>query len=225
MPYQRSYRKKRPARSGPFVRFQKKDSTAIKALKMAYNVRQLINVEFKESNTQVDENVGTGWSLQLLNGLQKGTDNTNRVGDSIKVKSIEVKSGAYLTSSFSGLYQRVRRIIFIDLQPNAGTPSQSALLENALSDWTYAFKNLDNKKRFVILKDDVVTMSPNTNAAISFPDYYYKMNMHTAYDSSNVGDVTDISTNAIYIAFMSNSASGAQDPSVLSNQRIRYIDN
>ena len=192
---------------------------------MAYNVRQLINVEFKESNTQVDENVGSNWSLQLLNGLQKGTNNTNRVGDSIKVKSIEVKSGTYLTSSFTGLYMRVRRIIFIDLQPNAGVPTQASLLENVLSDWTYAFKNLDNKKRFVILKDDVVTMSPNTNAAIQFPDYYYKMNMHTAYDSSNSGDITDISTNAIYIAYMSNSSSGTQDPSVISNQRIRYIDN
>lgn len=207
-----------------FYKYRSKEPVAKRALKMAYNLKQLINVEFKETNTQIDTTVGDSMHAELLNGLSKGTNNNQRMGDSIRIKSIEVNSYAYKNSNFTGIYQRVRRVILLDLQSNAAAPTQNQIFDQAANEPTLEFRNLDFKKRFVILKDDVVQITQNDPVA-AFPKYYYQMNMHTSYDASDNGDVTDISSNAVYVIFISTEGTAADEPSVVSNHRVRYIDN
>lgn len=218
------YKKRRPVRSGPFVRFQKKDSTAMKALKVAYNVRQLVNVEFKEINKTLNTTIGTTANLQLLNGCVKGSDQNDRVGQSIRIKSIENRSYATYNASSGPNAQSVRRVVVLDLQPNQAAPSGgfSTIFEAISTEPMIDLRNLNYKQRFVILKDDIVHLSANEPRK-SFPDYYHKMNMHTTFVGTDTGTISDIATGAIYAVFIADH--NTNPPALASYSRIRFIDN
>ncbi len=180
-------------------------------------LKGLVNTEFKQSDATVTGVVSSTAGFVLLNGMVKGDDFDTRDGRQIRVKSVQL-SIRYVMSS-SATFSQMRCIIFIDKQPNEITPVVLDLLDSAAMQ---AFRNLDQRKRFVILYNNVVSMSINGMRG-GMIDYYKRLDMKTVFDDSDAGDITDISTNAIWLMLISTEATNTV--TISRSTRIRYIDN
>lgn len=181
-------------------------------------LKNLINVEFKSNEVTLADVAATNTGIiQLLNGLQKGDNINSREGRVVRWKSVQCLMKITMDSGVSASIFRC--LIVIDKQPNQTTLTMSQLLG---ASTVTSLKNLDNRKRFVILKDELITLSSDKPEAMI--NYYRKIDMKTIYDASDSGNIADISTNAIYCVFLSDQTA-ALEPLVDATFRLRFIDN
>lgn len=165
----------------------------------------------------------------LLNGVTQGTDYTERIGRKTIMKSIFLRFSLVpnvANSAPTGDFARI--IIFYDCQTNGAAPIAGDVLKSG-TDYLSPL-NLNNRDRFKILMDKLVSMNPNvyTAGAVTAGDpvnktwkLYKKITMDTVFAGTN-NTVASISTGSIYLMYMS---AGATSYSTLSyNSRIRFID-
>lgn len=181
------------------------------------NLKNFINVEFKYKDTELSVNPSASGAFYLLNGLQTGDNVINRDGRLVRIKSCQAKYK--LTMNASATNTTVRFLWFIDKQANQSTPTGSDLFINVN---TQGLKNLNNRKRFVFLKDQTISLSSNSLTEKRF-NYYRKLDMKTVYDAGDAGTIADITTNALYLYVISDEA--VNTPSLELYNRIRFIDN
>lgn len=178
----------------------------------------LINTEFKTADTAGTSTLTTVPIIALLNGLGIGDDFNNRDGRQVRWKSVEIKI-QFLLSTAGPIEDMVRIMVVIDKQPNETLMVIADLLDTTT---VQSMKNLNQRKRFVILLDTVIELSlaQRTNA---FWKYYKKIDMKTIYDSSDTGGITDIETNAFYLVLFCTEAVNG----IVSERttRMRFIDN
>lgn len=180
-------------------------------------LRSMMNVEFKYKDVTASPTVSNTGTLVLLNGMSKGDTVSTREARSILCKSSEFKTNAYMNASATNTSLRV--ILFIDKQPSGTAPTIANLLQ---SNTITSFRHLDFRKRFVILIDRSYSLSVNGKNDVHI-EWYKKLRMHTIYDDSDAGDITDISSNALYLVLISNEPTNT--PTVVYNHRLRFIDN
>lgn len=227
-PYKGGALKKEPNRSAAnsINRWLQTGSTAVQIAKTAAQVAKivgLVNTEFKVLDELHNIQPGTTPVLTApLNRCQQGSDNVNRVGDSCRFKSIEIK-GRYLAAS-AARGAHVRFIVFIDKDANGAVPAFTDVLHNSGSgNYSYTPRNLDNRKRFIILKDmNLYVGALGSDRDIVPFEFYKKLDMHTIYDG-NIGDVTDLSTNAIYVMYTTDLT--VAPPYLTYTSRLRFLDN
>lgn len=165
----------------------------------------------------------------LLNGVGQGSDYTQRIGRRTIMKSIFVRFTLYpnvANSAPIGDFARV--IVLYDCQSNAAAPVAADVLSVA-ADYLSPL-NLNNRDRFKILHDKIISMNPNvyTAGALTAGDpinkswkFFKKINMETIFGGTNA-TVGSIQTGSIYLMYMS---AGATSYSTLAyNARIRFID-
>ncbi len=177
----------------------------------------LINTEFKQKDLTATQTINNVAKITLLNGLAKGDDFDDKDGRVVRIKSIQV-SLIYEMSTVASFTQ-MRIMVVLDKQPNETTMVINDLLDSSALQ---SFRNLDGRKRFVILRNEVVSMSITGTQGGVF-EFYKKFNLKTIYDDSDVGDIADITTNAIYLVLLSNEPTNL--PTVIRSTRVRYIDN
>ncbi len=182
-------------------------------------LKNLINVEFKRKDESITSTVSNAPTLELVNGLSKGDSEANREGNTVRWKSIQCQG--YMKIHASAVSNIVRRIIFIDKQPNQAAPTASDVLTGSEGTYQYSFRELDHRKRFVILKDQSITLSQN-RPIVQFADYYSHVDMITVYNT-DTGNIADIETNSLYVMYMSDASSNS--PSIAHKTRLRFIDN
>lgn len=182
-------------------------------------LKSLINVEFKVRDTVNTISAPLAGTLVLLNGLQKGDDYNNRDGRQVRWKSLQM----YLRSSLnvSATQSTMRVILFIDKQSSETAPTAASLLDTTTAGVVDAFRNLSNRKRYVVLYDKRVQL--NTDFPEKVTKWYKKLDMKTVFDDSDAGTVADITTNSVYALFCSDEATNT--PGVIYNFRMRFIDN
>lgn len=178
---------------------------------------ELINVERKVAESSFSGSVNTSGNLVLLNGLTLGDTKYTRDGQSIKMNSILMRWTASLNASATRTTMRV--IIFVDKQANAAAPTIANVLDSVS---TYSPMNLDYGSRFRIMYDRFLTLD-DVNTAFRHGKVFKKLNFHCKYDTSNNGDITDITTNSVYLLLLSNEPTNT--PSFAMDCRMRFIDN
>ncbi len=188
-----------------------------KVIKDVAKLKGLINTEFKQKDTTATATVDNVADIILLNGLAKGDDFDDRDGRVVRIKSIQVSLLYEINASASLTHVRV--MLVLDKQPNEITMVITDLLD---SSGLQTFRNLDQRKRFWIIWNQVVTMSI-TGMQGGTLNFYKKFNLKTIYDDSDAGTIADISTNAIYLVLLSNEPTNL--PTIVRSTRIRYIDN
>ncbi len=215
------YRSRRPRR-----RYRKKrgctptyGNMANKVWKDVKYLKSLINTEFKTNDiSQGGVNIPSTGTVNTMNGLAQGDDIDDRSGRVVRWKSVQV-SGVINLAASTATQSTVRMLLVIDKQPTGVLPTVVQILD--LANMT-AFRNLDNRKRFVILKDFRVTV--NTDHPEKVFKFYKKLDMKTIYDASNAGDITDISSNSLHFVFLGDEATNVPTfPSLTF--RSRFIDN
>lgn len=186
--------------------------------------------EWKYSDTQVNQDLNTTAGYILLNGLVPGTAATQRIGQNVSIKSIEVKLRMQVTPA-TGVDQFVRVIIALDRQPNAAAPVIGDLL---IGTSVTAPRNLNNRKRFKILMDKPYAMGGILNGAgtgsqtpnLRMLKKYikFKRPIVTEYNTGNAGTVADIASNSLYLFTLGTEVAGNTDTNMLGYIRIRYTD-
>ncbi len=178
--------------------------------------KEVKNVEFKTNGQTTTGTVSATPGFVLLNGIIRGDTSLQRDGNVIQVKSIQL-SLDYSMDLSSGFTQ-LRVIIVQDKQPNQLTPAFTDIFDVATMT---AFRNLDNRSRFITHKNIVVSMSSAGNKGGHF-DWYKRLNVKTQYDVGNSGAVADITTNAFFLILFSTDS--LDPPTITHTTRLRFTD-
>jgi len=175
--------------------------------------------------------INTTGSVTLLNGISTGDDFTNR--DGRQVTAVSVQARGFITADLSGggdvAAQMVRFLLVVDQQINGGAlPTATTLLEEASGT---SFNNLNNRDRFKVLHDSVLTLGPISRTATqSFSggssvhtiDVYKPCQIPVLYEGT-AATIGSISSGAIYALFMGTTAAGTADAFAVMSFRVRFM--
>lgn len=179
----------------------------------------------------------TGTQLLLLNGCAPGSQNYNRDGRKITMKSLQIHGHINTTDANCGP-GIVRMVIVYDKQTNGSAPTWGDVFTSqntagTTSTGAYAMVNLNNRDRFEIIRDKVIAMGvirdTATQTYASGPvnvkvDKYIKLgNRTTTFNAGQNGTVGDITTGSLYLFFISNLAN-AEGYTAYISTRLRFVD-
>lgn len=181
--------------------------------------------EWKVMDVSVLGAVSTTPVLLLMNGIQNGTAYYNRVGTVISIRSVELRIN-FISTAGTGVDQLQRYSLVLDRQPNGLAPLFTDIYgmiggASGLS----SMRNLQNRKRFKVLWDR--TYNVNVNTGSNYNKYLYlkfRRPIKTTYNAGNSGNVSDISSNALYFVSIGTQAAGATAGAVQGYTRIRFVD-
>lgn len=230
MPYVRKYKSKRryPARRNSAVRSRRAiyGSAATQLYKDVSTLKNLINVEFKYHDVNiVDQGMHTTGSSTYLNLIATGDLNNQRGGAQFRMKSLQI-NGVIKLPEADTASDMVRATLVLDTDPDGSTIDLTKLYDTTASVPYYlAHRNLDQRSRFVILKDWKFGLTPSGREIVPFK-FYRKLDIKTLYaQGTTTATVANLKNNAL-IMVLSGSQASASTPSLMTfHSRIRYIDN
>ncbi len=216
-------------------------STARTALSIASSLASLINTEFKfvDSQTSAAAVATPATTLFIHNffAMQQGSDEQNRIGNSILPKGLSVRL-EFSGNPSGGTDQDVRYLILIDRDQNGTPPLITEVLQ--ISTQQDSFLNMDNRKRFRVLADVKLKLG-NASTTTQYPrtkhrEHYFKFNKkvnpkyarskrkwyHILYSNTTAADAS-MDNGQIYIMAWSNEVTNS--PTCRITARGRYIDN
>lgn len=175
------------------------------------------------SNTLTTGIGGAGFSAaNLLNGLVKGSEATNRIGQKIVMRSLLIRAKQRLQPTTTGGCS-IRLLCVYDKQTNATAPLITDIL---LADDFNSPNNLNNRERFVTMFDKVLeplSVAGNVETGIV---QFNPINMDTMFNSAgNAGTVGDITTGSLYLFAAQSGTAAVAAPTVIFRSRLRFIDN
>lgn len=194
----------------------------VKYLKGQLNTELKYRDSLQTTATNIPSVTSTSrWLLYRLNGMGIGTTGVaDRVGTSIKIKSLQIKGNIERAAG----NHRVRMVLFIDKEPGI-----AGIGANCSYDDLYSTTSIDSmrnfngilEKRFKILYDRTV-LSDADDLQKPF-SIYKKMFMNTKFQPGNPNPEA-ICQNVLYLAFMTDDPAGTATNATF-HHRITYVDN
>lgn len=181
----------------------------------------------------------------LMNIIQQGNGVNNRIGSIINMKSLHLRGVIDSTVTVTTQNQQLRMMVIYDRNPNGNLPLFSDIIsgrypDNANGSVIYSEINIDNRERFVVLRDKYYTTpwqqwNANTLVATEVRDeQQFTVNEHikmkglsTIYNStSNPITSANINSGAVYLLLFMGSSQLVQDGSwgLAWTARFRYTD-
>lgn len=204
-----------------------KNGKAQEALVKANLALSLLNPEFKFIDTFLNATLTHATpNIVLLNGCQRGDDINQRIGRSIRNKSLELRFRVAKNSASTASSEVVVCMLVLATDPKGVAPTISDILaDTTLAGMTISPRNLNNRKHIIILKRWCMPLGlVGTGGQINIcKEKYKELNYHTIYDSDNLGTIADIASNALYFVSFSNTS--ANNPTIVMSNRIRFLDN
>lgn len=172
--------------------------------------------------------IGTGVPLVLVGTVPMGSGNTQRVGNKIKWKSVQIRGTVFTGASNTGPVKSSMMLIY-DRFPPDSVPSITTVL---VTDNCNSMLNDENRNRFVILRrwDWIGASSQQNmpNAGYYNVDEYVKLKgLPCDYKggSTGSGGFGDIRVGALYLAFTGDAnVVPLHQPSITGNIRVRFAD-
>lgn len=195
-------------------------------------LKGLLNVEFKfkdlTGSTLVIGNTTATAQYILLNGLSRGTNANERVGRTIKVKSIQMYATIRLNDACAPGTENNVRVALIYMRDTDGlTPTYSGGTYRSIyiNDTVNAMRDLTNRDKFVVLRTWQIALNAEGVKSRNIK-YYRKFNLKTVYSATTAGDVSDISKGSFWLVVIGDTNLANPDETWLNyNARMRYIDN
>jgi len=181
-------------------------------------------------------------NIILLNGIQAGTGFFNRVGARTEMKNLHIRG--IIQNQATSVQESLARILIVyDRQPVGALPIIADILQSRSQVGTASTSgmseiNLDNRDRFVIIRDMEFFLPTCTNTAgvltngPAFPgdgtpfeinEFIKLRGLGTHYKStSNPTTIADIATGSLYAAFVSEGTDATWTATV--GFRLRYND-
>lgn len=178
--------------------------------------------EFKSVDTVVSQAIDQTGAVTLVNGIARGDEINERNGRELTMRSIQFNARAYATSG-TGSDQIGRVLIVYDRQTNAAALTGAQVLA---SFDTNSPRNLENRRRFKILKDWRFPINAaGESGSHRVLQFYRRLRHPVTFNSGDAGTVADITTGSIYVLSIGTNVAGATAGSLVGTCRIRYQDN
>ncbi len=189
---------------------------ATKALRIARKVGSVVNSELKLHDTSLALQPSSTGAVASLSNISQGLEFSDRMGRSIRLKSVQL--GGQIGMSSSAVRTTARVIIFIDKAYTGTPPTPVELMQ---SDDVTSLRNGNPHflKRFRVLNDRMYHMQDN-GQQLRVVKWYRRMNHHILYDDI---DTADENSGALWIYFVSNESMNV--PTYTADFRMRYYDN
>lgn len=175
-------------------------------------------VEFK----YLDSNLSTLTenSKLLLNGCQRGTDVSNRVGREIMMTSVQIST--QIRAAFaSAVGTTIRLMLVYDRFPQGASFSGGELIEGAE---TFGLRVPDYRKRFKVLKDVWVDLNPDgASTMVKTVTFYLPIKKRTVYNTGSAGTIADIENGALYL-FCPTVPDATVTFTTYGQSRVRFTD-
>lgn len=172
----------------------------------------------------------------LCNPIGQALTASGRIGNRIELKSVQYKCQLFSNTTGIPSDTSVRLMLVYDkecdgtLPPVTGVSNTTAILDNTIGNLGTALPlNINQKDRYVVLSDKLVSMKHNGTATapikLNFTVEKWKgLNTHTQYNDGTSGIAT-INTGAIYFMAISDVQIGFNnEPSHITSVRLRYTD-
>lgn len=170
-----------------------------------------------------------------LNGIQQGIAETQRIGRKVRIVGIYVR-GAVELQNFEGqsgvaVGRHIVRILLVqDTQTNKAVAGGEKVMATG-TDETFAFKNLDNNKRFKILGDKTIqlnyvaahgaTLDWGATGEVKSFAFMKNVNIPVLFVGTTA-DIASISDNSFHIYMVTGNTT---DAFASYRVRVRYTDN
>lgn len=189
-----------------------------------------INTEAKyddEASTNTCYNPGSNDVIVCLtNNIAQGTSDSERIGNSILAKDINVRGYAYWAPTVTtGPFVNVGRYIMFVWKDNANAngPTAAKILETPTN--INSHYNKDYTDQFVVLKDQRIPMNAWINASVTQDVHefkiYKKLNFHIRWLNATTGGTQ----NHVYMMFMGSNTASANATVFQIYSRLNYTDN
>lgn len=175
--------------------------------------------------------------------IPEGTGFSERIGSKISPTSLQIKL-AIRTAENRLFGTKVRMLVFWDRQTNGAAPilvsQDNGVLDNSVIGSAplalmYAPINYLTRDRYHVVYDKVFTINPKTFLQLTAPDVtemtpvelFIRKNIRLGrilkYDSAG-GSITDLVSNSIHVAFLSDDTAGTSEPNLEGGFRMYYKD-
>ena len=195
--------------------------------------REQVNAEFKYfdddlqfTNIPSITPAGVGSCiLMALNDIPQGTGVSAREGAVVRIKSMQ--HSCTIDNTLTGSIPcRVRMIFFLHLRPVVaitGSSAPSSLLDLGSIDPINAFRNLDQRSEYVIIRDRTYRLDVTAPQQFVEMSMFKRFNFHTQWTGNDTTGV-NFRKNALYCMVFCDNLTGVP-PRIRCTTRIRYIDN
>lgn len=173
-------------------------------------------LDFQPGNVQPF--LGTSVAI-VLNAMLEGTDHNQRIGEAVKMRSIQVRM---LVTQAVAENVLVRMLLVYDTQPQGGAPAILATIleDDQAQNSLISPRNLNSNRRFKVLWHHDTYLDPNSRNQRIVKFFVPLMKM-TRY-SDGTGQNQAITQGALSIYFMST-GSQANRTNIESFFRLRYV--
>lgn len=160
-------------------------------------------------------NTGT---VVCVNQMVTGTGVQQFVGNQVTIKSAAMRFEVDLGATPAPTSGRV--MLIWDKQPNGAVAGFTTIFSSA----SYlAFANVNTRERFVVLRNQQFSLSPNGNQTLFFEEYV-PINMTTTFVSGQAAPAVP-QTGALLFVYIADQATVANQPVITGLIRVRYYDN
>ena len=182
-------------------------------------LKSILNSEKKYHDRQLSLNISTTPNIVGCTEIAEGTDNNDRVGRSIKVKSVHLKGFVRFTDDTLA-QQIIRCAVVQDTENNGSLPVQSDIFQNT---GVMSFRNMSNSNRFRFLYDKMFYFTKNDGLGdIHHCALNAKKDFHINW-SGSAG--TDYDKNNLFLIIWASANTTTTQTDMQAYLRIRYYDN
>lgn len=191
--------------------------------------------------------LNTTVTFNLLNAIVPGSNQWNRIGRKVLMKSLTFNYAIQDTETPATAVpsNQLRALIVYDRQPNAAAPTYADIIQTVTAAGGTAsdvmgFPNLSNQHRFKIIRDYQWKFGPSlaqAPALTGFPDHeytghksplqqvdYIPLNLLEHFNTGTAGTVADITTGSLYLVTLGLSVAADDSISITYSARVRYYD-
>lgn len=190
--------------------------TAVTALAIAKQVKDMVNVEYKALDNTASPNMTTTYQVDNLNVIPTGDTSSGRDGDKVRCKSILIQGNVKQNASATQTTCTFGLLLW--KRPNGNTLAPSDVFkENS----TYSPRTIAKMQDYKILCRWTYSFSSTGSRVRAFKKYL-KVNIPMKYDGS-LGTIAQQMENGLYLFYMSDEVTNV--PEITYYTRIRYLDN
>lgn len=185
----------------------------------------LVKPELKFDDLQSGVNANVSFDAPIITSLNlvaQGDNVSDRIGNSIRIMGVRTQFMLNWNSTTAG-NQPVRVLLVLDKQCNGALFTLTDLFEDpTVTDSLISPFDMDEKFRFMILKDSVFTLHPDRQAITV--KWHKKFN-HIIRYGDTAGTIANVSSKNLVLVMFSAIAEASNPPTVTHTNRITFIDN
>lgn len=158
-------------------------------------------------------------TVVVLNALAQGGEINARIGQQVSTRNCSYRYELDLPLPPNAVPTSGRVMLIWDRQPNTAVAAFTDIFTSA-SYLAYVLPG--GAQRFVILRNQQFSLSPNGDQTLFF-EGYVKINMTSTYVPETVSN--NPNSGALLLAFIADQTAAAQRPTISGCFRTRFIDN